>query len=458
MNKFPLRGVVEGFYGTFYTQPERIDLIRFLGQQDYNLYLYAPKNDRQHRARWREAYPAKVMDQFAQTVDAARESGVNFCYSVAPGVSISYASEEDFEAITRKFRAFYDIGVRAFSLLLDDIDSDFQHDADRLRYATYADAHADLCNRVYAWLQALDPACTLSMCPTDYWGAAPFSDYIHTLGARLDRAIDVFYTGRDICVPEISAEDVTAFAAATNRPPLIWDNYPVNDLSMQHEMHIGAVAGRDPALVGSVRGILINTMIQPEASKIALMTYADFLRDPAGYDADASWTNAMQAIAGDAADSLRLFSENSLYSCLGRPEAKPLQMRVDDLMASLLRREGVIGSPAAEALNAYLTALDEANYVLKFRMDNLKLRHELIPWIEKLDLWIWLGRFALQTLEALERRQPYEKPLAMMKEWRDAALAHPKRVGGRALIALTDFTLERVAALAEKEAQTRDAG
>lgn len=65
---FPIRGVIEGFYGPFYTFPERNDLISFVGQHGYNLYIYAPKNDRQHRQRWREAYPNAILAQFAQKI------------------------------------------------------------------------------------------------------------------------------------------------------------------------------------------------------------------------------------------------------------------------------------------------------------------------------------------------------------------------------------------------------
>src|SRR3954470_2951325 len=103
---FQIRGVVEGFYGVFYTFPERNDLIRFIGQHGYNLYIYGPKNDRQHRARWREAYPARMMEQFRDTVQIAQDAGVEFCYSLAPGVSIVYSAKEDFAAITAKFKAF----------------------------------------------------------------------------------------------------------------------------------------------------------------------------------------------------------------------------------------------------------------------------------------------------------------------------------------------------------------
>ncbi len=78
MNQFPVRGVVEGFYGAFYTFPERNDLIRFIAQHGFNLYIYRPKNDRQHRNRWREPYPTRIMDQFAETAATAREFGITF--------------------------------------------------------------------------------------------------------------------------------------------------------------------------------------------------------------------------------------------------------------------------------------------------------------------------------------------------------------------------------------------
>jgi hyaluronoglucosaminidase len=89
-------GVVEGFYGVFYTFPQRLDLIRFIGSHGYNAYLYAPKNDRQHRIHWREAYPPHMMEQFAVTIETARQYNIDFTYGISPGLSISYHSSQDF--------------------------------------------------------------------------------------------------------------------------------------------------------------------------------------------------------------------------------------------------------------------------------------------------------------------------------------------------------------------------
>ena len=202
---FRIRGVVEGFYGTYYTFPERNDLIRFLGENGFNFYLYGPKNDRQHRVRWWVPYPAPVMEEFAQSIRIAQEAGVTFCYAISFGVPLNYASHRDFEVVTEKLRGFFDRGCRAFGVLLDDVALAFSHDDTRRAFRSVAEAHADLCNRLLDWMRTLDASCSLYLCPTEYHGAPPFGDYLHDLGAGLDPDIAVFYTGPDIWSSRITA-------------------------------------------------------------------------------------------------------------------------------------------------------------------------------------------------------------------------------------------------------------
>jgi hypothetical protein len=99
-------GVVEGFYGVYYTFPQRTDLIRFMASCGYNAYLYAPKNDRQHRTRWWEAYPPQIMQQFAALVEVARHASIDFAYGISPGGTICYASSSDFDRLTESCRRF----------------------------------------------------------------------------------------------------------------------------------------------------------------------------------------------------------------------------------------------------------------------------------------------------------------------------------------------------------------
>ena len=281
---FPLRGVVEGFYGTFYTAAQRNELIRFLGQQGFNLYVYGPKNDRSHRARWRQPYPAAVMRRFAETIALAQAVGVSFCYTISPAETIRFTDEADLASLTARLRAFYEMGVRAFGLLFDDIVPVLRHPADRVRFATPAHAHAALANRVYAWLRQLDPACTLICCPVEYAGTAPFAEGLHVLGEVLHPAIDLFYTGPATCAATITTADVAAFAAAAGREPVLWDNYPVNDLAMAPKLHLGPLRGREATLYTATRGYVANLMLQPAASRVPLLTVAAYLAAPLFHD------------------------------------------------------------------------------------------------------------------------------------------------------------------------------
>lgn len=446
---FAIRGVVEGFYGTYYTVPQRNDLIQFLGQRGFNFYLYGPKNDRHHRARWRLPYPAATLAHFGQTVALANAAGVTFCYALSPGESICFSSPDDFGHLTGKLRAFYDCGVRAFALFLDDIIPTFYCEADGRRYGggitAHAAAHADLCNRTYAWLQRLDPTCTLAMCPTEYHGRAPFTPYLHELGKQLDPAIAIFYTGPEVCSAEISVADAAAFAQVAKRAPIVWDNYPVNDLGMQANVHLGPLQGRAAGLYTAARGLVANLMLQPEASKIPLRTVADYLADPHQYCPQDAWQRALQQGAGaGSAEALRLFAENALYSPLNPAAAEKVTALTTAALAALRRGERASESPAVQELENYLASLDEACYHLRYFMPNLPLRQDLLPWLELLDLWQDMARQGLAVLRAREQGRPYERPLGIMREWMAAVQRHHKRVAVEALLAVGEHVLEQL--------------
>jgi hyaluronoglucosaminidase len=440
---FEIRGVVEGFYGVYYTVPQRERLIRFIGDLDFNTYIYGPKDDREHRVRWRELYPEETMQRFAHTVQVARQSGVRFVYALSCGLSICYSSEEDLAHIQKKFLAFHRIGVRDFSLFLDDISHEFPHDEDRRVFSSYAQAHAAICNRVLEWLRSVDTECTLSMCPTDYCGEAPFSAYLHELGAGLDPRIDIFYTGPQVCSTRITTDHVLRFAEAVKRQPIIWDNYPVNDSSMRPELHIGPIKGRSEDLFKGCKGIVSNPMNQAEASKIALATYADYFARPGDYAPEESWESAIQRVAGESsAPHVRLLAETSLMSCLQREAAPKMASLAERLLNS--QREGlkVKDNPAASELSDYLTQLDEACYHIVNRMENFELRNDLLPWIEVLENWISAGRGVLKVLELLERGLDYSSALRTVKDALDAVSKHPKRITGGALSPLVDYCMK----------------
>ncbi|MGE5139495.1 MAG: beta-N-acetylglucosaminidase domain-containing protein, partial [Rudaea sp.] len=279
--------------------------------------------------------------------------------------------------------------------------------------------------------------------PTLYYGSAPFGEYLHELGSLLLPAIDVFYTGPEICSREISAADARAFGEAVCRRPIIWDNYPVNDLHMRSEMHVGPLRGRDARLAEEAKGYAAVPMIQAEASKIPLSTVADYLHDPWNYDPEASWERALEEAAGESVPFLRLFAENSLRSCLGTPETPTLEALAAAALAELERGQPV-SCAAVQSFESYVVCLDEACDHLKNGMDNLALRAELLPWIELLEYWTWTGLRGLNILRALERGEPWQTEYRFMKEYAAAARDHHKRIAGRSLLPLAEYVTARV--------------
>lgn len=426
---FEIRGLVEGFYGPFYTFAQREDMLRFLAAHGMNFYLYGPKNDRAHRARWREGYAPEQLAGLAHGVALAGELGIRFGYALSP-VSMSYSSPRDLALVRERVRLFYDLGVRDFALFFDDVAARFRHSADARHYGTFARAHAGVSNDLAAWLRALDPRCTLAICPTEYHGAPPFGDYLHELGGCLLPEIDVFYTGPDVCCPAISAADVEGFATAVGRAPILWDNYPVNDLGMQFELHLEPVRGRSADLGGAVRGLLANPMLQPEASKIPLATLAAYLADAAGYDPDAAWQAALVEVAGETcAPALRTFAR-----------AGHLEELVAGLLAAREDGDSAGRQEAEERLAAALVELDGARDLLTTRLENAALHSELLPWLVSVDHWHRAGTLALQALATRGRGRPAQELARPMEEALDWA-TRPRRSGAESLRPLVAHAL-----------------
>ena len=167
-------------------------------------------------------------------------------------------------------------------------------------------AHVVLCNEVR---RALPSDVALAVCPTEYQGRGT-EPSLAELGAGLDPRIDLFWTGRAICSATLDLDDARVFERTAGRRPLYWDNYPVNDVAMGYELHIGPYRGRDPELWRASRGVVANAMELFEASRIPLATIADYLRDPAGYEPEASWQQAMLDVVGVAdLDAFAVFAD-----------------------------------------------------------------------------------------------------------------------------------------------------
>lgn len=365
---FEVRGVVEGFYGPPWTHQARRDVLDFVAARGMNAYVYAPKDDPFHRARWREPYPAAELDALVDLHRHCRSLDVRFGFALSPGLDVDAGAQTDREAVMAKLLAFATEGVDWFVLAFDDVP---------MRDGAGA-AHADLCG----WLRERVEG-RLSVVPTDYVGTAR-SAYLDDLAAGLPADVDLLWTGTTVVPPTITAAEAEARRAATGEHPLIvWDNYPVNDAFMADSLHLGPVVGRDPRLVSVCAGLLANPMPQARASMVALATAADFLSDPAAYDPERSWERAIAAIGGEATPALRALGRACAASRL-EPRV-PLHDLVDGLEA---------GAPGA----AKVLADDlEAAASLPAGLPE-ELATEIGPWAEQTAAEASVGLAALRAL------------------------------------------------------------
>lgn len=297
---FSERGVVEGFYGTPWTHQNRIEILRFEGAHAMNVYYYAPKDDPYHRKLWREAYPPEGQQRLHELVETAKHNFVDFCFAISPGLTMAYSSESDFQVLTNKLASVGQSGASCYALFLDDVPQDLQDPQDRAQFKSLAQAHIFLTNKLYKHLKEQSGANRLILTPTTYtneWGSR---DYIQELGAGVDPGVPIVWTGPKVYSPAITADQAREWAGYVRRPPLIWDNYPVND-GTRWCRYLGPLMRRDAQLSSVVRGLVSNPMIQPHASMLPLETIADYLWNAAAYDPPQSETHAVVSQYGDDA-------------------------------------------------------------------------------------------------------------------------------------------------------------
>ncbi|MGW2010788.1 beta-N-acetylglucosaminidase domain-containing protein [Streptomyces nigrescens] len=401
----PLRGVIEGFYGTPWSHRARLDQLDFYGAHKMNIYVYSPKDDAYLREKWRDPYPAEQLAQIKELVDRARERHVEFTYALSPGLSVCYSSDADLRALTAKFETLWDIGVRTFAVPLDDISyTDWNCAADKDRFGTGGGAagaaQAHLLNRVNQEFIAGHPGAEpLQMVPTEYYNVKP-SPYKKALATQLDKEVLVEWTGVGVIAPTMTVAQARQAREVFGHRILTWDNYPVNDY-VTNRLLLGPFNGREKGLPGQLAGITANPMIQPAASKLALYTVADYAWNDSAYDARTSWGGAIEELAGgDArtARALRAFADAHYSSSLNPRQAPELAAAIEEF--------GKDGE--ARRLDAVLRNLQDAPAVLRDRLADRGFVQDSEPWLDATRAWGVAARTALRLIEAGDGAQAWQ--------------------------------------------------
>lgn len=379
---FSTRGVIEGFYGKPWTSDERLEILEFLAIHDFNLFIVAPKDDAWQRFNWREPFTTKKIQEFTELNLKAQQLGIDLALCVSPGLSISYASEADLAAIMKRMHQLVKVGIKTFGLLLDDIPPTLMNAQDKTIFSETVEAHAFLANAVNQELKKLNSNAVLILCPMQYHGRGN-EHYINTLCKGLASDIEVFWTGRQICSEYLEISDAKVFKSATGKKPFYWDNYPVNDVAMVHQLHVGPIENRESGLYMHSAGYAANPMDRIESSKFALATIGEYLVNPENYNAAVAWGNYLWDTFAviDEREAIRFFLNCCFESCLSvdpAPEFNEWLMQV-----SFAWHTHNIES-AAQLFNQMGNRIIQASEILESPdFSHKKLQHEVLVWLKK---------------------------------------------------------------------------
>ena len=295
---FQRRGIVEGFFGPPWGMSHRVALFEFGQKRGMNTYLYAPKDDPYHREHWGKPYPEPQWKELLRLIGEAAKHNVDFVYGFHPGKGLHFDAAEPVGWLLNKAKGLYEAGVRTFAVLFDDIPSHLEFAEDKNSFdesLAKAEGH---------WLKKILDEQPKSwnevewwICPS-YYTEDPFlartfgtfePSFLETLGKHLPETVAYFWTGPAVVSEAISLAHIQKVRKALNHRLILWDNYPVNDLSMAMEMHLSPLTGRDPRLPEQVYGYMNNPLLQETLSFIPLTTCFDYAANPANYDPEASW-------------------------------------------------------------------------------------------------------------------------------------------------------------------------
>jgi hyaluronoglucosaminidase len=321
---FQRRGVVEGFFGALWSMAQRKALFEFGAARGMNTYLYAPKDDPYHRKRWRDSYPPRQWRELLHLIHCAQKNHIDFVYGFHPGEGLCFSDREPIDTLLRKAGRFYQAGVRTFAVLFDDIPSRLSHERDQRVFKN------SLARAEATWLAAIKARQPVSWTEVEWWICPSYysedkllervfgnfePDFLETLAEYLPAQMACFWTGPRVVPKEITVAHMRRIAKRVKHPLILWDNYPVNDLSMVDELHIGPLQGRDPRLPEIVYGYLNNPLLQEELSFLPLATCFDYASAPRAYLSERSWNRAVKRRFGANAlpywRAIRRFAEAS---------------------------------------------------------------------------------------------------------------------------------------------------
>jgi hyaluronoglucosaminidase len=335
-------GIIEGYYGPPWSWADRRDQVAALSPHGYRFYMYAPKADPYLRRAWQQEHPAEMAAELIALAGACAQHGVRFGVGLSPFELYRDFNAEAQAALARKLAFFDALGVKDLGILFDDMRGDLPDLA-----ATQVE--------ILHWIARRTTASRIVACPTYYsddpgldraFGARP-ADYLEDFGRRLDPAIEIFWTGEEVCSREFSPGHLARVTQQLGRKPFLWDNYPVNDgPRMSPHLHLRAFTGRPAGIAPHIAAHAVNPALQPVLSRIPAISLARSYREGDAYQYGQAFFAAAQEVLGPEL-ARRVQGHLTLLHDTGRD-------RLGDALPALRARYAAFDHPGAREIVAFL--------------------------------------------------------------------------------------------------------
>jgi hyaluronoglucosaminidase len=303
---FEIRGIIAGSYSEPWSFEDTIDILKFMGKYKMNSFVYGPKGDKLIREEWRKLYSEEQIERFKKEIEEAKKNFIEYGYVISPVKSVNYSQEKSFDALKRKIDQLYEIGIRNFGVFFDDI-PEMMTPTDSLYFKEVAEAHVEFTNKLYRYLKGKDKNIRVFFCPIYYSGTQP-TPYMKIVRDKLEKEIDIGWTGPDICSYEITEDDAKKFSEIAGKFPGIGDNYPVAGT-----WGLGPLRNRGKYLYKYSKSYIVNPLgKKPISSQLPLLTIADYAWNSENYEPEESFKNAISIFANnkELEKYLKIFSEH----------------------------------------------------------------------------------------------------------------------------------------------------
>jgi hyaluronoglucosaminidase len=263
-------GIIEGFFGQPWTWAQRRQVVETLLPYGYQFYHYAPKADPYLRRRWIEPHPLEEANQIKSFAEFCKSVGVRFGVGLSPYEAFNNFNSELRQLFVNRVEDLVSLGITDLGIFFDDMHVDQPDLAARQIEIVHLarDTAPQLALNVTPSFYSDDPVLerVFGQCPPNY---------LQDLGNGLDPAIDIYWTGEEVCAREISPGHLARMAGLLGRKPLLWDNYPVNDgPRMSQFLHLRGFSGRPGRLAEHISGHAINPASQAVLTCIPAITLA----------------------------------------------------------------------------------------------------------------------------------------------------------------------------------------